>query len=111
MVDTDQHNVMGYLYSVRLLRLFCACLFEYWESDIRAELLALLNRTARYSREADKVQSDGGLSDPKKQNAQELMAVYASSSWRLTEPLRRIAQALRQLRNWLSGRWDARGKA
>ena len=111
MVDTDQHNVMGYLYSVRLLRLFCACLFEYWESDIRAELLALLNRTARYSREADKVQSDGGLSDPKKQNAQELMAVYASSSWRLTEPLRRTAQALRQLRNWLSGRWDARGKA
>jgi len=117
-VDTQLHNVVEYLHSVRLLRLFCACLFEYWDSDIRAELLALLSSTARYGSKVQVSQAERvmelrhRLFDAQKtaqaerkrlarqlrrRHARELRAIHASTSWRLTAPLRRLADVVRRL--------------
>jgi hypothetical protein len=49
MIEAAEHNLMQYFHSVGLLRLFCACLFEYWHEDVRPDLLALVVRAARLS--------------------------------------------------------------
>jgi hypothetical protein len=107
-IDTERHNLMGYFYRVRLLRLFCACLFEYWDSDIGAELLALLNGVARYGSSVEASSAQGvmklrerqrykrELRELRRRHAQELEAIHASRSWRLTQPLRAIVTALRR---------------
>jgi len=101
MIDSDQHNVMGYLRSVRLLRLFCACVFEYWNSDIRDELLALLSATARYSHDVQTARETAYRHEASRRRryAQQLAAMKASTSWRLTEPLRRLADIIKRLRH------------
>jgi pimeloyl-ACP methyl ester carboxylesterase len=103
-IDTERHNIMGYFYRARLLRLFCACLFEYWRSDIGAELLALLNGVARYgsSVEASSAQGVMRLRNDKRELMQELKAVHASRSWRSTQPLRTLVTALRRFSLWPS---------
>jgi hypothetical protein len=101
-----------------LLRLFCACLFEYWDNDIRAELLALLNRTSRYISEVQASRADRVMNlrhrlfdaqkaaqaeqkrlarELRRRHARELRTIYASTSWRLTAPLRRLADVVRRL--------------
>jgi hypothetical protein len=48
MIDTGDHNVTGYFYRVGLLRLFYACLFEYWNRPAASpELLSILHQIAR----------------------------------------------------------------
>ena len=92
LIDTREHNVMLYFHQARLLRLFCACLFEFWHTDIRSDLLALVGKTAQYGA--------GVETDRTKRLSHELEAVYGSASWRLTRPLRSIAETLRRWQRW-----------
>ncbi len=49
-INIDQHNIAGYFYKARLLPLFLACLFDYWdEVEIRTDLLARVEEAARHS--------------------------------------------------------------
>ena len=92
-IATDEHNVVHYFQRAGLLQLFCACLFEYWDKDIGSGLLVLLDKTARhghagaierlYRRELDDLR-------------QELGRLHGSRSWRLTRPLRSVAESLGQ---------------
>jgi hypothetical protein len=121
MIDTDMHNVTGYFRQAGLLRLFYACLFEYWEHTTSgAELLPLLAGIARpinaygvqqaeqvlslRRREADaqkqlcliKERSEASLQQERVAHLRKLQTVYASRSWRLTQPLRMLSQLLRK---------------
>ena len=96
--------------SVGLLRLFHACLFEYWNDPVRSELLTLVEQAAIHS---DSVESERAerisnlrhrLFDAqkaaraeRKRHARELRTIYASTSWRLIAPLRRLANMVRRL--------------
>ncbi len=111
LVDSEQHNVMGYLHNAGLLRLFCACRFEYWDNDKRAELLTLLNSTARYISEVQAPKAEGmtaprnKLFDSQKaaraerqRHGAELKTIYPSTTWRLTKPLRNLVDNIKRLR-------------
>jgi hypothetical protein len=89
MIEAAEHNLMQYFHSVGLLRLFCACLFEYWHEDVRPDLLALVVRAARLGHQLEAVRTE--LSS-------ELKMVHASTSWRLTKPLRSLVDNLKRLR-------------
>ena len=92
-IATDEHNVVHYFERAGLLRLFSACLFEYWDKDIGSGLLALLDKTARYGHAAaiDRLYRRE-LDDLR----QELGRLHGSRSWRLTRPLRSLAESLGQ---------------
>ena len=62
-IDTDRHNIAGYFYKARLLPLFLACLFDYWdEAEIRTDLLARLEQAARHSLIWKSLQKERALS-------------------------------------------------
>ena len=100
LVDTGEHNIMLYFHQARLLRLFCACLFEYWQADIRSDLFALVGKTAQNRCDVE--------IDRAKRLSHELEAVYGSASWRLTRPLRSLADNLKRLRRGLFAGRDER---
>jgi hypothetical protein len=91
MIDAVDHNLMQYFHSVGLLRLFCACLFEYWHED-RSDLLALVVRAARLGHQIDAGRTELSA---------EIKMVHASTSWRLTEPLRSLVDGIKRLRRSL----------
>jgi hypothetical protein len=93
LIATDEHNVLHYFHRASLLRLFSACLFEYWESDVRSGLLALLDRTARYSETAAIERLHQRELDYLRH---ELDLLHDSRSWRFTRPLRNFAESVRQ---------------
>jgi hypothetical protein len=107
-INTRKHNIMHYFQRANLLRLFCACLFEYWHNDIRSDLLALIERSARSSQaqEADPAlrrqiaeferHYQNKLDDLNRQ----LASLQKSRSWQITRPLRNIAGALRRYVWW-----------
>jgi len=134
-INAEVHTLPTFFYRVRLLRLFHACLFEYWNDPVRSELLTLVEQAAIHS---DAVESERAerisnlrhrLFDAQKaaraerkrlrhrvldvqkalldvqkaaraerrRHARELRAIHASTSWRLTAPLRRLADVVRRL--------------
>jgi pimeloyl-ACP methyl ester carboxylesterase len=126
-VDTDRHNVMGYLRDVRLLRLFLAGLLENRYSEIRQELLALINSTASYCHAVEASKSSrllelqtrlSKLQDRRSEREgtkrefkalqrlclkqrNQLDAIYQSTTWRLTGPLRAAFATVRSHVQWL----------
>ena len=106
-LDTNQHSVMAYLHRVNLLRLFLACLFEYWRSDNRVELISLINSAACHGHAVEEAKGDRlkklqekvsilraenrnlkGFQSAYTEQQTELEGLYRSTSWRLTKPLR-----------------------
>jgi hypothetical protein len=56
-IDAGAHNITSYFYYARLLRLFYACLFEYWDASIRDDLLMLLVQIAGHSNAVESQQA------------------------------------------------------
>jgi len=93
-IDTDNHNVVGFFLKAQLLRLFHACLFEYWHNvDLRSDLLVMVQEAAKHNRWVH-MQTAFKCA----RQAEALQKLKRSRSWRLTEPLRRVGAAIRRLR-------------
>lgn len=105
LIDTRMHNVSAYFYRLGLLKLFYASLFEYGEQPVRdVELLSMLSAIARpanslmdqRNEQVEKLKSDLRVQKDRAAKARKkLKAVYASTSWRLTEPFRALSRILR----------------
>jgi hypothetical protein len=97
LIATEEHNVLHYFNRASLLRLFSACLFEYWDNDVRSGLLALLDKTARHSQTA----AIERLHQRELEHLRsELALLHNSRSWRFTRPLRNFAESLRRYLSW-----------
>ena len=49
-IDIEEHSIFRHFYNARLLPLFVACLFDYWdEAEIRADMLVRLEHAARHT--------------------------------------------------------------
>jgi hypothetical protein len=109
-IDVGVHSLSTYLYGVRLLRPFHACMFEYWNNPVRRELVDLIARAAAHSDHVQTADTErikslrDDLAEAKKaarakrtRQAQRLAALEASTSWRVTAPLRWIAEFVKQL--------------
>jgi hypothetical protein len=97
LIDTDMHNLAGYFYQAGLLRLFYACLFEFWGHAVVPDLLALLDRTARQRNLAEAQRADETAALRQRLAAAEwglrehvsrARRKVGELAWRLTKPLR-----------------------
>jgi hypothetical protein len=103
-IDTEEHGVLGYFWKARLLPLFLACLFDYWdEAEMRTDLLARLDQAARQTSLWESLEK-GKRSARLKPGANEPTAharewLRSTPFWSLTWPVR----ALRRVRQYSSG--------
>ncbi|HXG79344.1 MAG TPA: hypothetical protein VNJ31_08420, partial [Methyloceanibacter sp.] len=96
-VNTDQHVVVAFFLRTHLLRLFHACLFEYWhDTTVRSGLLAIAEDAANH---IQWIEMRGSPNHKRQVNVlqQRLEQIQRSLSWRLTKPLRDVGSALRRL--------------
>ena len=98
MVDTDKHDITSYFYRVRLVRLFYACLFDYWDQPaIRSGLFAILEQIALHSYSDESQRAERvlklrqSLSDVRRKSAQQIDAIQE----RLERHHRRQLEAIR----------------
>ena len=101
-IDTDQHNIAGYFYKARLLPLFLACLFDYWdEVEIRTDLLARVEQAARHSlimRDERALRAPRAQIDRRHTRMREWL--QGTPLWPVIRPIRALRRVLRY---WRSG--------
>ena len=90
-INTKRHSVAGFFLRAGLLRLFFACLFEYWNDvALRSHLLTYVEEAAIHIHRLQ--------AGKRGQHERQLETIYGSTSWRLTKPLRVLDLALRRLK-------------
>ena len=99
MVDIEHHNVFRHFYKARLLPLFVACLFDYWDhAEMRDDLLARLEQAARHTYLWESLKGkraarlEPGANEPTGRAREWLRA---TPFWSLTWPVRALRRVLR----------------
>lgn len=103
-IDIEEHGVFRHFYKARLLPLFVACLFDYWdEAEIRTDLLARLKQAARHNLLWESLRDERAVRLTAQANERPGRTrewLRATPLWPLTWPVRALRRALRY---WRSG--------
>ena len=97
-IDIERHDVARYFYKARLLPLFLACLFEYWdEAEIRTDMLERLELAARHTLLRESFREEPPVRPPQvnERSVRTRKWLRATPLWPLTWPVRAVRRVLR----------------
>jgi hypothetical protein len=116
LVNAGEHNVSGYFYRVGTLRLFYACLLDYWRDlETRSDLLVVLEQVTALGHRLKTKQEDqiGGLRQAAahaKEKNREMAEEYERKVTLLQRKVARLERFKQRMPNSTFERWIRRSR-